>query len=40
MIERKQLESLIDDYRRRYLSLWGHTWTSPAHKYLWGKGIE
>jgi hypothetical protein len=35
MIERKQFETLIDDHRRRHLSLWEHTWASPAHKYLY-----
>jgi hypothetical protein len=35
MIERKQLETLLDDHQRRHLSLWGHTWASPAHKYLY-----
>ena len=35
MIEKTPLETLIDDHRQQHLSLWWHTWASPAHKYLY-----
>jgi len=35
MIEKKQLEMVIDDHRQSHQSLWGHSWASTAHKYLY-----
>jgi hypothetical protein len=35
MMDKKQLETLIDDHRQRHLILREHTWASPAHKYLY-----
>ena len=35
MIDRQQLEKLLDDHRQRRLSLWWNSWASPTHKYLY-----
>jgi hypothetical protein len=35
MVDRKQVEKIIDDHRQRHLNLWMNTCASPAHKYLY-----